>query len=71
MPPKPLQPPAVAALLPSAAATSHAELAALPAPVLEFHPVEGEWCVKEVLGHLIETERRGFSGRIRIILKSE
>jgi hypothetical protein len=39
--------------------------------VLEFHPAEREWCVKEVLGHLIETERRGFSGRIRTILRSE
>ncbi len=71
MTPEPLQPPAVAALLQSAAATIHAELAALPVPVLEFHPAEGEWCVKEVLGHLIETERRGFPGRIRIILESE
>ena len=71
MTPEPLQPPAVAALLQSAAATIHAELAALPVLVLEFHPAEGEWCVKEVLGHLIETERRGFSGRIRIILESD
>jgi hypothetical protein len=71
MTPAPLHPPAAAALLQSAAATIHAELAALPVPVLEFHPAKGEWCVKEVLGHLIETERRGFSGRIRIILKSE
>jgi hypothetical protein len=71
MTPEPLQPPAVAALLQSAAAAIHAELAALPVLVLEFHPAEGEWCVKEVLGHLIETERRGFSGRIRIILESD
>jgi hypothetical protein len=68
---EPLKPPAVAALLQSAAATIHAELAALPAPALGFHPVKGEWCAKEVLGHLIECEKRGFSGRIRIILKSE
>ncbi|MBI5628866.1 MAG: DinB family protein, partial [Candidatus Rokubacteria bacterium] len=27
-----------------------------------------EWCAKEVLGHLIEAERRGFAGRIRQIL---
>jgi len=67
----PLTPPAVAALLQSAAATIHAELAALPAPALEFHPAQGEWCAKEVLGHLIECEKRGFSGRIRIILKSD
>ncbi len=71
MTPKPLEPPVIAALLQSAAATIHAELAALPVPVLEFHPADGEWCVKEVLGHLIECEKRGFSGRIRIILGSE
>lgn len=71
MTPEPLEPPAVAALLQSAAATIHAEIAALPVPVLDFHPAEGEWCVKEVLGHLIECEKRGFSGRIRIILKSD
>lgn len=67
----PLTPPAVAALLQSAAAMIHAELAALPAPVLAFHPAAGEWCAKEVLGHLIETERRGFAGRIRIILDGD
>jgi hypothetical protein len=68
---EPLKPPAVAALLHSAAATIHAELSALPAPVLAFHPAPGEWCAKEVLGHLIESEKRGFSGRIRLILGSE
>ncbi len=35
---------------------------------LGFHPGPGEWCVKEVLGHLIEAEGRGFAGRIRAIL---
>ena len=68
---EPLQPPAVAELLRSAAAVIHAELSALPAPVLAWHPAPGEWCAKEVLGHLIETEQRGFAGRIRIILKSD
>ncbi len=71
MTPDALQPSAVAALLHSAAAVIHAELSALPAPALGFHPAEGEWCAKEVLGHLIECEKRGFSGRIRVILKSE
>jgi hypothetical protein len=68
---EPLKPQAVAALLHSAGAMIHAELSALPAPVLEFHPAKGEWCAKEVLGHLIECEKRGFSGRIHIILKSD
>ena len=71
MTPEPLKPQAVAALLHSAGAVIHAELSALPAPVLGFHPAPGEWCAKEVLGHLIECERRGFSGRIHIVLKSD
>ena len=71
MEPAPLAPPAVAALLRAAAATIAAELSALPAPVLAFHPAPGEWCAKEVLGHLIEAERRGFAGRIRIILAGD
>jgi hypothetical protein len=58
----------VAALLQSAAAMIHAEMGALAPAALEFHPAPGEWCAKEVLGHLIECERRGFSGRIGIIL---
>jgi hypothetical protein len=58
----------VAALLQSAAAMIHAEMGALGSAALEFHPAPGEWCVKEVLGHLIECERRGFSGRVAIIL---
>jgi hypothetical protein len=58
----------VAALLRSAADTVRAEMSALPEPALVFHPAPGEWCVKEVLGHLIESERRGFAGRIEIIL---
>jgi hypothetical protein len=71
MTPDALRPSAVAALLHSAGAVIHAELSALPAPVQGFHPAPGEWCAKEVLGHLIECERRGFSGRIHIILKSD
>lgn len=68
---QPLSPPVVADLLRSAAAVIHAELSALPAAMLAWHPAAGEWCAKEVLGHLIETEQRGFAGRIRIILKAD
>lgn len=46
-----------------------AELAELAEDVASWHPAPGEWCVKECLGHLIETESRGFAGRIRRILK--
>ena len=43
-------------------------LTALPPEGASFHPAPGEWCVNEVVGHIIEAERRGFAGRIKIIL---
>ena len=61
----------VAALLRASAVQITAELSALSEAVVRHHPAAGEWCAKEVLGHLIECEKRGFSGRIRVILKSE
>jgi hypothetical protein len=61
----------VARLLPATVALLRAELAALPERVLAWHPAPGEWCVNEVIGHLIEAERRGFAGRIRIILGAD
>ena len=67
----PLTPREAAALLGAAATTIRAEMAALPAAALGWHPAAGEWCVKEVLGHLIESERRGFAGRIRIIMAGD
>jgi len=63
-----LEPAAAAAMLQSAAAAIRVELSSLPEPALTFHPAPGDWCVKEVLGHLIESEGRGFAGRIRFIL---
>ena len=67
----PLAPAVVAALLQSAVTTLRAELTALPESVLTYHPAPGEWCAKEIVGHLTEAERRGFAGRIRIILAEE
>jgi hypothetical protein len=67
----PLAPAEVARLLPATVAILRAELAALPERMLAWHPAPGEWCVKEVVGHLIEAERRGFAGRIRIILGAD
>lgn len=64
----PLTPAQTAPLLGATLAALTAELGALPDHILSFHPKPGEWCAREVLGHLIEAERRGFAGRIRIIL---
>lgn len=67
---RPLVPAEVAPLLEAAMTTLEAELRALPDRVAGWHPAPGEWCAKEVVGHLIEAERRGFAGRIRILLAS-
>jgi hypothetical protein len=63
-----LTPAQIAALLRAGASALQAELTAMPEALLRHHPAPGEWCAKEVLGHLIEAERRGFAGRIRQIL---
>ena len=66
--PQPLAPATAALLLRGTAAALAAEARGLPEALLRWHPAAGEWCVKEVLGHLVEAERRGFAGRITIIL---
>jgi len=43
-------------------------LQALPPDGAAWRPAEGEWCVSECVGHVIEAEKRGFAGRIRIML---
>ena len=43
-------------------------LKSLPAAAATWRPAPSEWCVNEVVGHVVEAERRGFAGRIRIIL---
>jgi DinB family protein len=64
--------PGVAARVIEAFGTTIGErLGALPEEVLVFHPAAGQWCVNEVVGHLIEAEGRGFAGRIRVMLEAE
>jgi DinB family protein len=46
-------------------------MASVPEAVATWRPAPDEWCVNECIGHLIEAERRGFSGRIRIILEGD
>ena len=61
----------VAALLRSLPVTLRAEAAGLGNEGMRWHPAPGEWCVNEVLGHVIEAERRGFAGQIRRIIDGE
>jgi DinB family protein len=62
--------PMVADLLAATASTVQAELAALGAEG-GWRPAPGEWSANECVGHLIEAERRGFAGRIRLILAAD
>jgi hypothetical protein len=36
-----------------------------------WKPAPNEWCINEVIGHMIEADRRGFDGRIRTILQND
>ena len=58
----------VADLLESTCALIEAEMKALGDEGCSFHFKDGEWCVNECVGHIIEAEKRGFGGRIRDML---
>jgi hypothetical protein len=67
----PFTPIEAATLLATTSTILQAELAAMPTALVRYRPGPEEWCALEVLGHLIETEERGFAGRIRAILAGE
>ena len=67
--PRPLTTEEVAYLLRATGEAITAALVGVGADVGAWHPGDGEWCVKECLGHLLEAELRGFAGRIRLILE--
>ena len=64
----PIAPRQAAALLGTLPVVLRAEFEAAPGELLRWRPAPEEWCMLEVVGHLIETEERGFAGRIRTIL---
>ena len=65
-----LTPRQVATYLESSRALIESELRAL-GDDSAWHQAPGEWCAKGVVGHIIEAEKRGFAGRIRLILASD
>ena len=65
-----LAPQHVAGYLEASCAFIEAELNALRDDA-SWHHAGGEWCAREVVGHIIEAEKRGFAGRIRIILAND
>jgi len=63
-----MSPGEVADLLDSSGHAFASTLDAIPPELASWRPAPGEWCVKEVVGHVSEAEKRGFAGRIRIML---
>ena len=66
-----MTPAEIAAVLESSGAAVVGVFGSLSDELASWRPAEGEWCVKECVGHLIEAERRGFAGRIREMLKGD
>ena len=61
--------PEVVASLEGTPAGLSALLRGLPREMLAWHPPgSGRWCIKEVVGHLTETDRHDFVDRIRLML---
>jgi hypothetical protein len=46
-------------------------MGALDDDLLAWRPAADEWCIKEIIGHLIETDRLAFRGRIELMLAHE
>ena len=65
-----LTPAQIAGYLEASCALIESELKALGDDA-GWHQAPGEWCARAIVGHLIEAEKRGFAGRIRIILASD
>jgi hypothetical protein len=63
-----LTPDQVAPLLAATVATLRAEVRGLGLEA-RWRPASGEWSVNECVGHLLESEARGFAGRVRAIMK--
>jgi hypothetical protein len=70
-PTAPLRPNQIAEMLRAASTLLQVELNALPSEALRWHPKPEEWCIQQVLGHLIETEKPGFADRIRTMIENQ
>ncbi|MFN8484652.1 MAG: DinB family protein [Anaerolineae bacterium] len=63
----PMTPEELAYLLESSLEIIQSEADALGPDLMAWRPAEGAWSINEVIGHLIEADRRGFYGRIVIL----
>lgn len=61
----------IASLLQATPQTLRNELSVLDPGVLHWRPTPEEWCINECIGHIIETDKNGFAGRIQTILAED
>ncbi|MFN8474582.1 MAG: DinB family protein [Anaerolineae bacterium] len=66
-PSNPMTPEELAYLLEASLEIVQSEADALGPELMAWRPADGEWSVNEVIGHLIEADRRGYYGRIVIL----
>lgn len=66
----PLAPAEIAALVRASGDAAVAEIRAL-GDRSRIPPAPGEWSASEVLGHLIEADRRGFVGRMHLVVHED
>ena len=66
-----LDPYRIADLIGASAAIVETEMRALGDDLCRWRPAPGEWCANEVVGHLVEADLRGFTGRIRTLLAED
>jgi hypothetical protein len=66
---QPLTPGHTAALLLASLEMLREEAEAFGPEEMRWHPAKGEWCLNEVVAHILEAEERGFAGRIRRIIE--
>ena len=64
-------PKAVANLIKGTPAVLKMMLSELDDTLLSWRPAEGEWCIKEVIGHMIDMDTLAFADRIQIILDED
>ncbi len=48
-----------------------AMIVGLDTAVLSHHPAPNEWCINEIIGHLIEMDQLAFADNIKVILEKD
>lgn len=61
----------IAALLRATPQTLRCELGPLEPDILRWRPAPNKWCANEIIGHLIDSDRRAFAGRIQRMITED